>query len=58
MIVRKTQQQQWDTFSLDQIRDDIYEGRTRDIPDSSKDPLIILLAIEATTCKLRETEND
>ena len=46
VIVRKKQRFEWDHVSLNQLMEDIGQERTRDIPDNSQDPLLILMAKE------------
>lgn len=58
MIVRKSQQFEWDCLSLETLEDDVRNSRTRDIPDRSQDPLIILMAVEAIQLRKLETENN
>ena len=57
MIVRKSQQFEWDCISLNQLRTDIDQDRTYDIPDENQDPLVILLAIETFNEHLKQLES-
>ena len=54
MITRKKQQFIWDCISLNQLQEDINKERTLDIPDRSKDPELILMAIEEYQLQLNK----
>lgn len=54
MIVRKSQQFEWDCLSLETLEDDVRSSRTRDIADGSQDPLVIILAEEAIIERLEK----